>query len=59
MRGAHLITFKNMMQSNSYFAKLNDSQREALLAEVALGWGKGTLNYRLKNNPKKWKIRVA
>lgn len=28
-------------------------------AEVALGWGKGTLNYRLKNNPKKWKIRVA
>ncbi|MFM8461402.1 MAG: hypothetical protein ACKOAB_04925, partial [Polynucleobacter victoriensis] len=35
MRGAHLITFKNMMQSNSYFAKLNDSQREALLAEEA------------------------
>jgi hypothetical protein len=27
--------------------------------QVALGWGKGTLNYRLKNNPKKWKIRVA
>ncbi|MFM1870555.1 MAG: hypothetical protein RLY99_1299 [Pseudomonadota bacterium] len=35
MRGAHLITFKNMMQSNPYFEKLNNSQRESLLAEEA------------------------
>ena len=27
-------------------------------AEIALGWGKGTLNYRLKNNPTKWNIKI-
>jgi predicted nucleic acid-binding Zn-ribbon protein len=27
-------------------------------AEIALGWGKGTLNYRLKNNPSKWNIKI-
>jgi hypothetical protein len=32
MRGAHLITFKNMIESNPIFKPLNKEQRESLLA---------------------------
>lgn len=35
MRGAHLITFRNLLDQNEYFLSLNPSQREALLSHEA------------------------